>query len=1115
MSWIGRYLKPCLFWALNASAQETNVLSKGDWLKFGVTVNGLYKIDSDFLQKSGWDLATIQPEHIALYGQAAGVLAQANDAPRPADLQQMAIQVDLQPDGTLGTIYFYGEGATTVFFDQSKERFVHETNPYTDTTFYFLTVLDSPGLRIEKENRPTSSSSTLAQSFDAYWYYEKETVNLLKSGRSWWGDYLGTTPALAIEVPLSGLMPEEDALLDFAAIASAQTTTKFTWQVNGATVGQQTAGIVSTYRYDLKAQLAKGTYHFLTPAESNEKLRLNLSYDKNGQNSATAYLDYVSLQTKRRLRPYTQPTIYLFSPDRSHHRTASFSEVNAPFILWDVSNPLSPIELTRQETDQGKTWEIPLNPQRSHTYLGFEKNQAVLPHTARRIRNQQIRTLPTPDLLIITAPDWRTEAERLAAFRESHDNLEVQTVLIEEVYNEFSFGRPDVTAIRDLCKYFYDREPGKLKYLLLFGDASFDYRNKRASATDEQQRNWIPSYQSRESLHPVYTYASDDYFALLDASAGEWNEDATGDHSLRIGVGRLPVKNQNEAKLMVDKLIDYALQSKAGPWKTRISFVADNGDNNIHQQHADLLAQQSGTKFLTNRIFIDEHPMLATPLGYRAPIINQEIRRRVDEGTLIMNFTGHGDESGWTDEQILTLADMQALKGYANMPLLVTATCEFGRYDDPGVVSGAELLTLSPRGASIGAMTTTRPVFSSSNYTINSAFYSALADGHKRLGDIIRSTKNNSLAGVLNRNFVLIGDPSMRLALPESEVNMTVEKDSISPLRVTTLRGSIAHPTNGQVATDFNGVVRLSIFDRPARFTTKGAIAPAITYEEYRTKLFEGQATVANGQFEVQFILPDEGIREIRKGIVRVYAHTHDGLTDASGQMEITLTPPTTHIEDNEAPTMNAFLNDPAFQNGQQVAPNPILNVDLRDNSGFKITHTAEQCGLTAVLDDTLNLPVSDYFFTHLDNFREATLQVPLTLESEGEHTLTITACDLSGNTARKTLQFRIAKEKSIRITEAVFYPNPFREKISYRFLHNRPGEDLEVEFKLFSKTGRQVYRQIHKRYNSEEKVEQDIDPFGTPATIKPELEIYLYELQVRSLLDMSVSRVSGKLIQQ
>lgn len=1076
-------------------------LAEGIWYKIGIAQPGVYKIDAAFIEKIGLDPSLLSTGKIALYSNGNGFLPQANRDSRPNKLQPVHTFTD--PDKA--SLYFYGQGPTRIFFDTESDSFHHELNPYTDTTYYFLTLAEDQRPTVQKYKPTLSEVAEVLHTFDEYWFYEKDETNLLRSGRAWWGDFLGTRNTLRFELDFPGLLENQSALLKFEAIASAQVPTRFIWEVNHTTIGEKTAGIVSTQRYDLKAQIVQGKHQFTTP--NGEKIELQLTYDKSGQSSASAYLDYVSLNLKRILRPYNTPTFYRFRPESQ--KLYVFENTAEDFILWNITDPLQPRIV---EAIDGKL-QIPSDPTQAVTLIGFKEESVLTPPSIRKIPNQNIRSQPPPELIIITADEWKDEALRLASFRQNHDHLQVLTVTIEEVYNEFSSGKPDVTAIRDLCRYFYQK--GKLRYLLLFGDATFDFRNKNQSDSFQAFRARIPSYQSRESLHPVYTYASDDYFGFLEEEAGEWIEDATGDHIMQIGVGRLPVKNRQEAQLIVNKLIDYSTASSHSPWRKKVVFLADNGDNNIHQQHADQLARDVEDRLLASRLFVDEYPLLSTPNGNRTPQVNRELRRRIEEGSLIINFTGHGDELGWTDEQVLTLGDILHFAGYANMPLLVTATCEFGRYDNPAVVSGAELMLLSPRGAAIAAMTTTRPVFSSTNFTINSAFYKAFKQGHLRLGDLMKETKNNSLAGALNRNFVLLGDPSMKLLFPEQKVAWISAPEQLIPFEKVTLQGAILNQETGTIDVNFDGQATIAVFDAPTPFETLGNVSQPAVYEEYRTKLFEGIVTVTAGVFNVEFMVPDYAGEKPRQAKIIAYAYSTDKLKDASGDLWVERKPmdevPT--VEHNP-PNVKAYLNNPSFLDGQTVDPNPVLYVEIEDDTGLLFSDPTGSCEAKAILNDTLELPIVDYLISQPDTYSKASVAMPLYLVQEGNYRIDLKFCDIYGNSRELKLHFRLENAGIFQIHSSVVFPNPFVNRVSYRVEHNRVGEDIEMEFKLYTLTGNLVYSNKETRYNVGAIIEKNLEQVPTPFLTNHSPQIYLYEITLRSLQSMKLGRITGKLIQ-
>ncbi len=1090
-------------------AQQASVLATGDWFKLGIVSTGIYKIDNACLETLGIATDGLNPRLLQLYGNGGHVLPQDNQVPGPDDLIQNAIYVAGEQDGKWDpsdALYFYAEAPARIKADPATGSLSHETNPYSDTTFYFLTVGRTPGLRIT----PMASgipSEPVVSAFDSYWYHEREATNLLHSGREWWGNYFSGGNQPTIEPGIPGVLPQSQAVLRTSAIVTAQVNTRLSWRVNGTAVGEQQAGTVSTNRYDLKAQYLSADYSFTTGNTPPEVFVIGAHFDQNGQPGAYGYQNFVGLQTRRELTQYESSTVYRFFSTSPTATTYEFTRVFPEFQLWHVSNPLQPERVALTSEAGGSRARFSAEHAGGlQTYIGFQASEALPPASARKIRNQNLRGKPVPDMLLITAPAWKTEAERLAQFRSENDRLDVLVATTDEVYNEFASGQPDISAIRDLCRFFFRQDSVKFRYLLLFGDATYDFRNKTLTQSSGQRASWVPTYQSRESLHPVYTYSSDDYFGFLSDGTGNWEESPAGDHLLEIGIGRLPVKSIQEARVVVDKLIQYASPAGRGNWRNRITLVADNGDGNIHQEHADFLATLTEPGFVPARVFLDEFPL--APEDPKVPEVNKKIRDAVRDGTLVLNFTGHGDASGWTSEKVLTLSEIQALRGYNNMPLLLTATCEFGRYDDPALVSGAELMLLSPRGAAIGAMTTTRPVYASTNFSLNSAFYTALLSWPGRLGDIIRVTKNKSLSGSLNRNFVLLGDPSMRLALPQYPVRWQGLPDTLSALQPVTLSGAIMDGET--ILTRFNGKARVTVFDQSVTFQTLGAEGAPATYSEFRDRLFEGEVTVTNGVFTVTFVVPAFINPAAGTSKVSIYAWETDGDGDAAGQLLLqTGGVPSAPVQDRIPPAIHAYLNDPSFQNGESVNSSPVLKIEFSDENGISLSGSG--CAPTALLNDTLEIALGAYYTAVTDDYRKGTVSLPLEVLPQGSHQLKIQVCDVAGNRTEALLLFTVGKSLGISVHTAIVYPNPFQDQLMYRIGHSREGDDIDVQFRLYARTGRLLQETDHRYYNSPGSIEETLTI--APFTTTPELQIYLFELTVRSLQDLTERKISGKLV--
>jgi len=1097
-------------------AQSSSVLAEGTWYKLAVTQSGVYRVNFGFLRQMGIDPSKIKPENLQIYGNGGGVLPQSNAAPRSADLVQNAIWITGEEDGRFDSqdaIYFYAEGPRVIRYDSLQKSFFHEINPYSDSSYYYLNVGSSLGKRVTSITSQNRTGAFVDQ-FDDYWFHEEESVNLLQSGREWWGEYLGLSGQLALRAELPGVVPGSAALLRGAGIATAQVSTRFRWQVNGQDIGEQTQGAVSTFRYDLKAQRSEKNYAFTVGSTPPPVFNIFLNFDKNGQNNAQAYLDYAALQTKRQLRAYSTQQIHRFLPSENASVSYSVKDTPPDWQWWDVFDPQQPRRAMLERAVDG-TAKFGANDGRNlRAYVGFSIQQVMEPATWQKVSNQNLRILPIPELLIVTPKAWQNEATRLAEFRKRHDGLAVAVVTTDQIFNEFASGKPDPTAVRDFVRHLYRQNPERLKYLLLFGDATYDYRNRSGTQSAMQQQRWVPVYESRESLHPVYTYSSDDYFGFLQENEGEWLETPAGDHLLAIGIGRLPVKTPQEARVVVDKLIHYASSPQTlGKWRNRITFVADDGDGNIHQQHADLLAKQIGDKYLTQRFFVDAFPRVSSPEGTKTPNLNKAIRQRIDDGTLILNYTGHGGTTGWAEEQILTLADMQNARGYDNLPLLLTATCEFGRYDDPALVSGAEIMVLSPRGAAIGALTTTRPVFASTNFSLNKAFYEALnaADPRTRLGDLMKLTKNNSLSGSLNRNFALLGDPSMQLARPSYEAAWAAPPDTLSALRQVTLRGSVLQ--NKRIADTFNGTVYVTIYDKPVRFRTNGEGGAVAAYDELRTKLYEGQATVRRGQFAVSLVVPRNIDYRLGLGRASVYALRSDNLADAAGQLAVTVGGAALESNDRTPPELTAYLNDSTFRDGQTVPANSVLWIKTFDASGISVSSAGLGQDLSATLNDTTDYVLNSYYQAQPDDFQRGTIRFPLDELPPGNYTLRVKVWDNYTNSAEKTLRFTVGAEVGITLASADFFPNPFADRLSFNVEHDRPGEDVEITVRLITLSGRVVHNFHQIYYNSEPKITETLQFGPNSALVFPDRTLYLYELQIRSTKDQTTERRTGKLL--
>ncbi len=1052
-----------LLWpiAFDGLAQTASVLAQPGSFKIGVTQPGVYRLDAALLRKAGLDVGRLDPRKLHLFGNGGGMLPQANAALRAIDLTENAIFVVGESDGRFDEgdyVLFFSSGPHAVRLDATTGRFIHQTNLYSDTAFYFLNAGESAGLRITEQL--SVGASTALTAFDDFVFLEKDLRNILASGREWYGESLAFGD-LGVSFPLSNLVPNSPLLITTANVAAAPVETQVQVKFNGQVVGTQTFGTVTSERYDLKGLDAVSTFSAqLATPPTDGTLRFVLSYNRAGQASAQAYFNWMRVQARRELR-WSGALLQFRALESQKVPAVTYQIAAAPAGLrvWDVTRPLRPVGQGFSVENGAARFGAPADTLRE--FVAFLEKDALEPASVRAIPAQNLHGLAAPDLLVITAPAFRAQAERLAQFRRQHDGLRAAVVTTEEVYNEFASGQPDPTALRDFMRFLKNQPASALNYLLLFGDATYDYRGRTGGNFAE---GYVPVYESRESLHPIYSYSSDDYFGFLDDAEGEWPETYAGDHQLDLGIGRLPVKTAAEAAAVVDKLIRYENPASLGPWRQRIAFVADDGDYNLHQQDADRLAQelrQTRPGVLPEKLYVGAFPRVLSATGEKTPAVNDALNRRVQDGALVVNYTGHGGTSGWAEEQILTRADIASWRNADRMPFLVTATCEFGRYDNPAEVSGAELALLLPRAGAVGLLTTTRAVFANTNFLVNEAFYRSLFSGAgttlPRLGDVQRLTKNRSLSGPVNRNFALLGDPSMRLAFPSQSVVLAQIPDTLRPLRTVTLLGEVRGP-DGRPDAGFGGTVAVTVFDKPTtRRTTATETAPAMSYEVQQAMLFSGTAAVRQGRFSVSFVVPKTVDSRPGKGKISFYARHADGAGDAGGAADVWVGgAPTGNPTDTQPPQITLFLNDTTFRDGNETAPNARLLARLRDDTGLNLSRD-----LTLTLDDTLTVLLNEAYIGNSGDARSGSLTYALPTLQAGRHVLRLKAWDVADNAAEATLNFSVSERTNSSLRNVVNLPNPFQDQTTFRLEHDASGDDLELEAEIFDGTGR-VLRRLH-----------------------------------------------------
>ncbi|WP_341228146.1 type IX secretion system sortase PorU [uncultured Arcticibacterium sp.] len=1096
-----------LFFLAPKSWSQKSILSEGNWYKIEITKDGVYKLDKATLEGFGIATENVNPNHIQLFSSPSKLLAQENAKPRNAVLQELSIKVN-DTDGKFDSndyILFYAENPDQIFYDSLNAELKHQQHPYSNENFVFMKMGQTESKKIQNHN-PKSLASETVNSLTHFEFYEPEFVNILNSGREWLGEYFFSEWDFSFDV--NGHIKSQPVKLTSQFVGQTFENTELSIIAAGEVLDNIPLRKID-YRWNDYYKRYNRAGEIATKSISN--IQDNLDYTFSLPNdidiSSGVYLDFFELTLERAIAFYpNQHQAYLINKesvsfDLNHQADREF--------VWDVSNLFSPSMLP--PTDSKFSFK-------RNSKLGklafFKIDNVFTPSKIEVVKNQNIAEIETPELLIIYPKYFENEVIQLANFREKHDGLKVAYTEIQSIYNEYSGGKTDPTAIRDFARVLWKKNPEKFKYLLLFGDTNYDYKGSNNLNYVKTER-LIPTYEGKESLEPIYSYSSDDYFGFLEDHEGEWPEGyslngfwrstSNKDHSLDVAVGRLPVKDRIEAKLLVDKLIYYSSSKNTlGAWKRKISFVADDADLNIHQRDAEAFSDQSlqnNPAIRPNKIYLDAYPQISTDLGDRSPKAKEALEKAMNDGSLIINYNGHGSEDGWTDEKLLTLDQILRWRNKDRMPILFTATCEFGRYDNPGVVSGAEVALLNPNGGPIALLTTTRPVFSSTNFKINQAFYERVFKNTSeavRLGDVFKVTKNNSIDGEVNRNFSLLGDPSMAIAYPTLEANLlslnreNPENYNLSSQSKVSLEG-IVNDNN------FNGTVNISLYDKAVKKKTIGGQNyPSMNYQSIENKLYEGKAKVVNGAFQTEFIIPKSNTDAFEKAQLYFYAVNNDSTKEAMGGYNNFFIGNSSNepIIDTEPPLFEMFFDQEA----------QTLTVNVSDESGINIANNQENGNMILVLNDTLQIPLNEHY-TATESYKTGQIIYQFSKLPEGNYTTYLKLADVYNNSSEEALDFTVEQE-TFTLTHNLLYPNPAFDIVTLQISHNKPGEDLHFEISFSDISGKIMAQEIRDCYSCEANIS-----FGM--NLEPYFPIqgkYFYKINATQISNRNNSSKGGKL---
>ena len=1115
-----------LFEIKSASSQES-ILSKGDWIRIGITKSGVYKLDKSFFESysSKIDVEKIIPNTIQIFGNGInGPLNQKNDALKFNSPVEMKIDFIGDDDNYLSNdeyILFYADGPDKVSYDSLQKKISYINNIYSDTSFYLLTFNQKEGKRIES-NISIEDYLNIIDFSSQTFIYENDLNNILQSGREWVGQLFVNGDSKKINISSPNLYDDNVSII-LKALSRSTDNSKFEISVNNTKVAELNLEKINEDLYGEKVIFSLDTFEI----KPSDLQNLSLSIDYSGTSKSLAYLDYIIIN-------YNSKLIY----DSGQKFFNNLSGIDYDKIQFNISTDLENLKIWNitdpyhvndqlYNNDIGKN-TFNVNSNKFQEYIIFTYNDLLIPsshnyafdsNTKTRIKN--ILSDTNVELLIITDDLFLFDANRLANFRILNDKINSKVVTVNEIYLQFSSSVPDISSIRNYIKYLYDKSSKKLKYVLLFGDASYDYKDRISNNT-----NYVPTYQSRNSTNNIYSYSSDDFFGFLEDDEGLWSENVLGDHNLDVGIGRIPVNNNLDSKLVIDKLIRYSTNNDFGNWKNDIYLIADDGDYNIHQINAEKhfdLVDSNNPQFNIKKIFIDYYKQELVGGVKKSIDGNKRLNEAIRQGSLIINYIGHGNEFLWAEERILDENSIDNWTNRSKIPLLVSATCEFGKFDNPLITSGGELMIKKGDGGSIALFTTTRPVFSQTNFLLNDQFYKNVFkkenNNFLRLGDIFKITKNNSLSGPINRNFSLLGDPSMILNYPKLDIELNIPDslslDTLRALEKYSFKGEIN--TNGKKVENFNGEVFIDFFDKLSDKETLGDESDPFYFREWDKSIFRGSSTVNNGNFNFEFVVPKNIEYNFGKAKITMYAIDSINQIDANGSnIDFSIGGTSKNFSgDENPPNINIYFNDRKFKSEDNIGSNALLIIDLYDENGINIYNSDYSNNIVATLDDSIDFVLNDYFRSLKDDFKRGTIIYPIENLAFGKHKLEIKVYDTYNNIGKESVLFIVTNDLKIRINNVMNYPNPFSESTSFRFEHDREEEDLEVSIEIINLNGKVIFNKYEIIENSNKLVKGILWNGKNSNQQIVSDGIYIYKLQVKSLFDGAKNQFYKKIIKR
>ncbi|MBL4662698.1 MAG: type IX secretion system sortase PorU [Flavobacteriaceae bacterium] len=1098
----------------NRISITNSVLATGNWYKFKVEKTGVYRITKSFLNDLGMNTDGINPRNIKIYGNGGKPLPLRNLDNLIFDLPENSIQVIGEEDGSFDSndfILFYGTGVEG-YTEQSLFENGTFLNPYSDESFYYVTVGNTAGRRVAAMIEPTGTANVIINRFDDIQFHEVDEFSPAKVGRRWFGNRFDIENEQSYEFIFPNIAQGQPVEVLVRAAAASESATSMTININNTPVSP-----LSFSKIDDPILLMIDASKVEVIA-SSETVKVDLAYNNSGNPSSVGYLDYISVAAIRNLQGVDGQLSFRYNGAADLSGIGQYEIGNASQFsqVWDVTNYQF---ITAKPNENGASVSFKANLGEIREYVAVNPNNYFTPVRAAvtQVTNQDLKgtifndasgSFQDIDYLIVTAPFLIQPALRLANHHKNINGLNVKVVTTDKIYEEFSSGKQDISAIRNFVRYIYENastENKRIKYLCLFGDTSVDMKNRFAD-----NNNIIPTFHTPSSTSTFTSYMSDDFFVSMDPKEGNLINSAV-EAKLDVVVGRILVDNVSLANTLVDKVVNYASKASYGNWRNNFVLISDDVDEEYEYRALEVTLDSIGDRVTAEKphvnvkkIHSDAFRQETSAGGNRYPEVTEAIINSIEVGALIVNYFGHGGEDGLAKEFIYTKTTGRNLQNANRYPCIVTVTCEFTKFDNPLRITAGELTFWNRDGGAVSLITTTRSV----GVQLGVSFNEILAEELFGFGRDIPVPpaealliSKNQISNDNRRVIFYVGDPAMRLAFPRQSVRLTTLNDVPIKQSTDTLQalsrvkfGGEVVGQNGNLLTNYNGVMEVKVFDKDVQRQTLGNDGVRdennrlliLDFKTLGEGLFNGQASVINGKFEFEFVVPRDIQIPVGKGKVSLYAQKDGALEDQTGfNLDVLIGGLNENApEDNTGPNIRLFMNDESFVSGGITNDSPFLIAKLEDENGI---NTASGIGhdLIAILDGDEANPfvLNEYYQADVDDFTRGTANYKLRNLEEGLHTLTLKAWDVYNNSSTSEIQFIVFGDDKLEVRRVLNYPNPFVNYTEFWFEHNRPTETLDVQVQIFTVTGK-VVKTLNRTIFTEGGQSRDIvwdgrDDFG------------------------------------